>query len=149
MGQTQRWSMFRCPAYSLQSTEVIQPCVWCWWLHSGTVGWSLLLVLTLLGALVAGVLQRQADGTVVSCAIFPVGDDLSGWRTVSHCREKETEREINRVYNLAGLSLPCVVNTKYLTLSLLGWEVVLPISKGNSSHFSDNFCVRLLYVNWP
>lgn len=64
------------------------------------MGPSLLLVLTLLGALVAGVLQRQADGTVVSCAIFPVGDDLSGRRTVSHCRGKEMGRESNRVYNL-------------------------------------------------
>lgn len=53
---------------------------------------SLVLVLTLLSSLVAGVLQRQADGTVVSCAIFPVGDDLSGRRTVSHCTEKR-ERE--------------------------------------------------------
>lgn len=53
-----------------------------------------LLVLTLLGALVAGVLQRQADGTVVSCAIFPVGDDLSGRRTVSHWRgEREREKQ--------------------------------------------------------
>lgn len=41
-------------------------------------------LLTLLGALVAGVLKRQADGTVVSCAIFPVGDDLSRRCTMSH-----------------------------------------------------------------
>lgn len=52
------------------------------------------LLLTLLGALVAGVLQRQADGTVVSSAIFPVGDDLPGRRTVSHCNERRTRLKI-------------------------------------------------------
>lgn len=64
---------------------------------------SLLLILTLLGALVAGILQRQADGTIMSCAIFPVGDDLSGRRTVSHCGERQAirGREVSReVYNL-------------------------------------------------
>lgn len=54
-----------------------------------TVGQSWLLILTLLGALIAGVLQRQADRAVMSCAIFPVGDDLSGRRTVRHCREEQ------------------------------------------------------------
>lgn len=47
---------------------------------------KLLVVLTLLGALVTGVLQRQADGTIVARAVFPVGDDLSGRCTMSHCR---------------------------------------------------------------
>lgn len=73
--------------------------------------------------------------------------DDAQWATAGKRRQRD--REINRVYNLAGLSLPCVVNTKYLTLSLLGWEVVLPTSKGNSSHFSDNFYAKLLYVYWP
>lgn len=49
--------------------------------------WYILQMLTLLSAFVTGVLQRQADGTVMSRTIFPVRDDLSGWRTMSHCRE--------------------------------------------------------------
>lgn len=38
----------------------------------------ILLILTLLSAFVTGILQRQADGTVMSRTIFPVRDDLSG-----------------------------------------------------------------------
>lgn len=40
--------------------------------------------LTLLVPLVTSILQRQADRTVMPCTVLPVGDDLSGWCTVSH-----------------------------------------------------------------
>lgn len=45
---------------------------------------KLLELLTLLVPLVARILQRQADWTVVPRAVLPVGDDLSGRCTVSH-----------------------------------------------------------------
>lgn len=49
--------------------------------------------LTLLVALVAGVLQREADGTVVPRAVLPMRNNLSRGRAMSHCREKVSERE--------------------------------------------------------
>lgn len=45
--------------------------------------------LTLRVPLVPGVLQWQTNRTVVARAVLPVGDDLSGGGTVSHCKEKE------------------------------------------------------------
>ena len=53
-------------------------------------------VLTLLVPFVTGVLQRQADGTVMPRAVLPVRNYLSGRRTVSHWgdrRIREEERE--------------------------------------------------------
>lgn len=58
----------------------------------GCVG-TLLGRLTLLVPLVAGVLQRQADWTVVPRTVLPVGDDLSGWCTVSHCGEIKLKKQ--------------------------------------------------------
>lgn len=48
--------------------------------------------LTLLITLIARILQRQADRTVVPRAVLPVGDDLSGGCTVSHWRERERNK---------------------------------------------------------
>lgn len=80
-------------------------------LDNGQATAGLLLVLTLLGALVAGVLQRQADRTVVSCAIFPVGDDLPGRRTVSHCRKKRDRKRATGL-SLDTDSFPYLVTTE-------------------------------------